>query len=146
MALEAGKFDEDFGHDWTRQTHSRLANACAPDYEPRVPTGVFHLDKCIGGGLKAGELGILLGLPKGFKSGTLLNFAYSALKISNGLHVCYITLELDEELVGVRFDVRCAMMTKEQLLADPEKFSRVLKSRMDTVIRSEEHTSELQSH
>jgi replicative DNA helicase len=133
-ALEAGNIDEDFGHDYTRQIQSRIYNATTADHEPRVPTGITHLDRLIGGGLKAGELGILLGLPKGFKSGTMLNFAYSAMQVYNGLNVLYITLELDAELVGLRFDFRVAGRTKEQLIADPEKFMKVLRTRMDAGI------------
>jgi hypothetical protein len=133
-ALEASYIDEDFGHDWVRQTSSRLYNATSPDHEPRVPTGIKHLDDLIGGGLKAGELGILLGLPKGFKSGSLLNFAFSAMKVYNGLNVLYVTLELDAELVGLRFDFHCAGRTKEQLLADPEKFAKILRLRQDATL------------
>lgn len=134
IAMDAGIIDDDLGHDWQKQTTQRILHATAPDHEPRIATGVTHLDKLIGGGLKAGELGIILGLPKGFKSGTLLNFAHSAMKVSQGLHVVYVTLELSEDLVGLRFDFRCAGMTKEQLMADPERFTNVLRQRMDIMM------------
>lgn len=135
IALEAGRMlDDDLGHEWGRQTITRVGNATNPDFEPRIPTGVHHLDSLIGGGLKAGELGILLGLPKGFKSGTMLNFAFSALKATQGQHVAYITLELSEELVGLRFDFRTANLPKSVLLQDQDRFLKVLQTRQDIIM------------
>lgn len=130
-ALDAGIQDDDLGTDWIRSSVSRVGNVTNPDHEPRIPTGVHHLDTLINGGLKAGELGILLGLPKGFKSGTLANFAFSALKVAQGLNVAYVTLELSEELVGLRFDFRTAMMNREALMTDPDKFLNTLQARQD---------------
>lgn len=130
-ALDAGVQDDDLGTDWVRTSVTRVGNATNPDHEPRIPTGVHHLDLLINGGLKAGELGILLGLPKGFKSGCLANFAFSAMKVAQGQHVAYVTLELSEDLVGLRFDFRTAMMNREQLLTEPDKFLNVLQARQD---------------
>jgi hypothetical protein len=63
----------------------------------------------------------------------MLNFAYSAMRESVGLNVAYVTLELSEELVGLRFDYRCALRTKAELLGDPDGFLETLHERMDIV-------------
>jgi replicative DNA helicase len=66
-------------------------------------------------------------------SGTLLNFGYSALRESVGMNVGYVTLELSEELVGLRFDYRCSLKSKEELLTDPHGFLETLKIRQDVI-------------
>lgn len=132
QALDTGIEVDDLGMDWIGHTTGRIANAINPEHEPRIPTGIHHLDTLINGGLKAGELGILLGLPKGFKSGTMINFASSALKVANGQnHVAYVSLELDEDLVGLRMDFHTARMNRALLMENPEKFLEVLQTRQD---------------
>lgn len=66
----------------------------------RFPTGIAELDAALEGGLGAGELGVIAGLPKGGKSMCLLRVAlHSALQ---GRPAVYYTLELSEEDVVAR--------------------------------------------
>ena len=51
--------------------------------------------------------------------------------MAQGLNVAYVTLELSEELVGLRFDFRTAMMNREALMTDPDKFLNTLQARQD---------------
>lgn len=67
QALLAGQEEFDEGTDWGRTYEHRLFELEHMTERPRVPTGLQHLDPLIGGGLGAGELGILMAVPKGFK-------------------------------------------------------------------------------
>jgi hypothetical protein len=137
-ALITGADQFEAGHAWVRDAEARVHAVTNPEHNPRIPTGLPHLDGLIGGGLQAGELGVLLALPKHFKSGTMLNFAYSGMQQTVGINVAYITLELSEELVGMRFDLRCALKTKDEMMADPEGFLSILQQRMDVIVGDNE--------
>lgn len=104
-----------------------------PEHRPRVPTGIVHLDNEIGGGLRGGELAVLLAPPKGFKSGTLMNFAVGGMQKGIGKKVLYITLELSEELQGLRFAIRTTMTEKDQLFKDPERYIKSYEERCDVL-------------
>ena len=133
-AMSVGDAHFDVGHDWAERIDERVHNQVNPEFCPRIPTGLPHLDALISGGLQAGELGVLLALPKHFKSGTMLNFAHSALRQIAPTNVLYVTLELSEELVGMRFDMRTALRTKDDMHRDPEKFSRLVHERRDVMM------------
>lgn len=127
-ALMAGQDDFDTGQNWARTYGTRTWNFVAGE-KPRIGTGLTHLDAQIGGGLGVGELGILMGLPKGFKSGMMLNFAYNAIGYREAKNVAYITLELSEDLVGIRFDIRCSHLPKYRLIEDIDSFRATLDKR-----------------
>jgi hypothetical protein len=137
-ALSIGATSFDIGHKWRDQTDDRIERITNTEIDPRIPTGLPHLDAQINGGLQAGELGILLALPKHFKSGTMLNFGYSAMRQSVAMNVAYITLELSEDLVGMRYDLRCSLMTKEQMQQNPHEFKRILKERQEIIMGENE--------
>jgi hypothetical protein len=137
------------GHDWKAEAGIRIREASQPESTLRVPTGIQHLDREIGGGLAGGELGIILALPKGFKSGGMLNFGYGAMrrdlykatsmadiKTSN---VCYFTMELSEDLVANRYDRRSSKFTIGQLRSDPDAY----KARLDWNMNVEMPDSQL---
>lgn len=69
-------------------------------------TGWKHIDDKLYGGMNRGELTFFAGGPGTGKSLFLQNLALNWVQM--GLNVIYITLELSEELVGLRFD---AMIT-----------------------------------
>jgi replicative DNA helicase len=85
----------------------------------------------IDGGLRAGELGILLAPPKGYKSGTMINFSFNAMLESTSCNVAYITLELSEDLVAVRLDLRTALATKSEIKSNPTHFAKYLRRRQE---------------
>lgn len=73
-------------------------------YRETIPTGIPELDqrKILNGGLGQGEIGIVVA-PSGVgKSQVLVHFGAQALK--QGKNVVYYTYELNERLVGIRFD------------------------------------------
>ncbi len=67
----------------------------------RTPTGYEYIDKCLKGGWWKGMLTAFLSGPKTGKSLWMQNLA--VLSSQNGYNTAYITLELQEELVNMRF-------------------------------------------
>ena len=112
-----------------------ITQEVSAEHRPRRPTGLMHFDHEIGGGLRGGELGCLLAPPKGFKSGTLLNFSFNGLKrgVGTSKKVLYLTLELSEELQVLRFAIRTTMLPKEQMFIDTENYLRTFQDRADVI-------------
>lgn len=95
-ALKAGQ-PKDSGHDYARDYKKRLKD------ELRSPVPILDgLDYLIGGGISRGELAVVMAPTGGGKSMFLVRAATEAIKA--GKKVVYYTLELSEELVGLRFD------------------------------------------
>jgi replicative DNA helicase len=67
-----------------------------------ISSGWFDLDDNLNGGLSRKEMTLFAGLPGTGKSLFLANISKNFL--AQGLNVCYITLELAEEVVAKRFD------------------------------------------
>lgn len=72
----------------------------------KVPTGLYHLDAAMGGGLAAGELGVFLSPPNYGKSMALLNVGYGAAGPITRLKVAHFTLEMDAKVVAKRYGAR----------------------------------------
>lgn len=66
----------------------------------RTSTGYDYIDLCTKGGYWKGSLMVLFGMPKSGKSMWMCNMA--AKSVLGGFNTCYITLELQEELVNMR--------------------------------------------
>jgi len=96
-ALKSGQ-PRNIGHDWKKDIELRLAGQS----RNTVATGWDAIDTLIGGGLAAGELGVIAA-PSGIgKSWALATIGANAAR--NGKRVVYYTLELNENYVGLRFD------------------------------------------
>lgn len=63
-------------------------------------------------------------------SGTMLNFSYQAVSFRGGQNVLYITLELSEKLVGLRFDLRVSNLPKSMLFTNYDEFVETLEKRI----------------
>lgn len=86
------------GHDWKKDVELRLTK----NARDVVATGWDALDSIIGGGLAAGELGVVIA-PSGIgKSWALATIGANALR--EGKKVVHYTLELNENYVGLRYD------------------------------------------
>lgn len=127
-ALAAGDVNESDGLTYENAVQV-LKDEIDPDKSGHVSTGLPHLDQCLGGGLRPGELGILLAGPKGFKSGTLVNFAKGANARGIGKRVDYFSLELSEELQILRYCFCVSGLGRNDLIADPAKFIRIMDKR-----------------
>jgi len=95
-ALKAGE-PKNIGHDYMSEVKARLKR----DFRDPVPA-IRGLDERMGGGLAAGELGVVLAPPGGGKSMMLVKFGTTALL--HGKKVVYYSLELSEKVIGQRFD------------------------------------------
>lgn len=96
-ALKAGQ-PRNIGHDWKKDISIRLAGVS----RLTIPTGWDAVDNITGGGLAAGELGVIAA-PSGIgKSWALATIGANAAK--NGKRVAHYTLELNENYVGLRYD------------------------------------------
>ena len=133
-ALSAGDVEEGDGITWGDNARKILKDELDPSIKRYVSTGLPHFDQALGGGLRPGELGILLGPPKAFKSGCLLNFAWGANQRIVGKRCDYLTLELSEELQMLRYCFRVAGLGRNDLLTDPDKFMRVMDKRKNLLI------------
>ena len=98
-----------------------------------IPTGFLKLDEYLGGGLNRKEMTIFAAPPGVGKSLTMANIAKNLMKQS--FNVCYITLELSEEVTAKRFDSMFSGISQIDILKNITKTSIEIKK------QSEEHGS-----
>ena len=72
----------------------------------KVPTGWYHVDKILEGGLGPGELGVILGPSNRGKSMALINVGFGAASIGSGKRVVHITHEMSGNIVSKRYAAR----------------------------------------
>lgn len=137
-ASKAGDISEDIGTFAKGGGISAIDDHADPDRNPPIPTGLFHLDMELGGGLRRGELGIFMAPPKGSKSTILLNFAHNVPTVGVKKNCLYLTLELSESLQALRFAIRTTMLDKSMILRDPTRY-RTLYQRKAAAIFSPKH-------
>jgi len=73
-----------------------------------ISTGIEKLDTELDGGLRNGELGLMMAPPEGGKSISLQDITISA--ILAGYKVCFVTIEMTPEQTAYRFDSRLAQI------------------------------------
>lgn len=101
-ACNVGAHSLEIGEQYFQDMEQRLHNRRHGEDKLVVPTGITDLDYQIGGGLKAGQLGIwMAGTGRG-KSIALPQCGKRA--VSERLKVAHYTLELDEEDIALRYD------------------------------------------
>lgn len=83
-----------------------------------TPTGWSSIDKKLYGGMNRGELTIFAGGPGSGKSLFLQNIALNWVQM--GLDVVYITLELSEHLISLRFDAMITEQSTKDIFKDLE--------------------------
>jgi len=98
-AVQIG-LQKDMGTDYFEDPRARLLRI--KDKNGQVSTGWKALDQKLFGGFNRGELNIFAGGSGAGKSLFLANLGLNW--IQNGINVLYLTLELSEELVGLRID------------------------------------------
>jgi len=84
----------------------------------QVSTGWPQLDKLLYGGFSRGELNIFAGGSGSGKSLVMMNIALNWVQL--GLHGVYITLELSEELTGLRTAAMLSNMSTKDIRKDKE--------------------------
>ena len=96
-ALAAGA-TRDLGHDY----NSGFAGRTNRVHSKRIPTGWAPLDKVLNGGWERGTIGTFIAPTGAGKSHFLVNAAAAA--VAEGLNAVYVTLEMADYKIGLRFD------------------------------------------
>jgi len=124
-------------------------------YMDKVPTGQFHLDQVLNGGLGVPELGVILAPPNAGKSMELINIGYGAASIPSGKNVVHFTHEMKAADVATRYAARMVfrfpnaegedmVAYQDQLV---EKARRVMKGKIRIIGGAHKMTtSEFESH
>ncbi len=118
-ALNVGG-ERDIGLIYDEDIKSRIAELVTR--EP-VTSGFAHLDEVIRGGFGQGELVVFIAPTGGGKTTFLVNLGVNALKA--GKKVAHYTLELDEKLVGLRYDSNILGIPLEQFIEDGDAITDV---------------------
>ena len=105
---------KDMGTDYFLDPRSRLLRI--KDNNGQVSTGWLSLDKLLYGGFNRGELNIFAGGSGSGKSLFMQNIAVNW--VLNGLNGVYITLELSEELTGMRIDSMLTNVASKDIFKD----------------------------
>lgn len=134
-ALTVGENLLNLGIDYKDDFDARVDRYLNPekDLTDQIPTGVRHLDYLLGGGLKRGELGVILAPPKKGKSTVLINFGFGALCNLDGLNVLHYSCEMDGDVITRRYDDRLVGKAVKQKKTDPEQFVATLRKRSAAV-------------
>lgn len=126
-ACSVGGTGLDVGTQYFEEISQRLADRAQYQTKLIIPTGIPDLDNLLGGGLKAGQLGVWAGGSSSGKSIALPHCGRRA--IINGYKVVHYTLELDEKDIAERYDASFANIPIHELI--PE--SRTLEKKLDSL-------------
>lgn len=96
-ALKAGA-ERNLGHEYLVDVEKRMSEMC----RCVVKTNWEVIDNLLDGGLAKGELAFVVAPAGSGKTWLLIKIASEAMK--NGMNVAHITLELNENYVGLRYD------------------------------------------
>lgn len=120
-ALRAGQ-PRNIGHNWKEDIAIRLSGVS----RITVPTGWDVVDHLTGGGLGAGELGVIAA-PSGVgKSWCLATIGANAAKA--GKRVVHYSLELNENYVGLRYDTIFTGIEPGNIVNHPETVRAMVES------------------
>lgn len=130
-AMLVGEDILDVGVNYKDGITNRLERYLNPQlkYKDKIPTGIPHLDMALKGGLRRGELGVILAPPKRGKSSFLINLGFGALTNVMGLNVVHYSLEMHEEEIEERYDDRLAGKFVALKDSDPHKYTEILLDR-----------------
>lgn len=120
-SLELGS-DKNVGHVYEDLLEYRMVG----DIRKPILTGWKNIDKIIGGGLGAGEIGVLVGPTGVGKSRGLVNLGKNAVKA--GYSVVHFSLELSEKYLGKVYDSSFIETPLDQLSENKEKIKNMLET------------------
>lgn len=98
--------------NFTERQAARKYEKEHPDEFKVIPTGLPKLDKALGGGIRAGEVGLIMGTTGRGKSITESNFVHAG--ISRAYKGVYFALEMPAKQVAARHDARWSAMRYDQ--------------------------------
>lgn len=118
-ALRAG-MERDLGHHYRRDIDKRMA-VTARDC---IKTGWEDLDQLLDGGLGKGELGFIVAPSGAGKTWILSRLGAEAMK--QGKNVLHITMELNENYVGLRYDAYFSGISFQEVRKYKEKVEEAM--------------------
>lgn len=125
-ACGVGAHTMDLGTQYFKDYHERLHNRVIGEEKLIVPSGIRKLDEYIGGGLKAGQVGVWLGGTGVGKSIVLPHCGRRG--VVEGLKVAHYTLELDDKDIAERYDAGWSSVALGDLAAQTKIVERRLAS------------------
>lgn len=132
VGADLGDKGIEYGSD---DAYRRGVYAVVDDPNNSVPTGISHLDDVLGGGLRRGELGAVLALPKVGKSTALVNIGFGAVTSAEGFGAVHYTCEMSREMVFQRYDDRLAGPNVKWRNEDRERYMKILETRAKKFVR-----------
>jgi len=96
---------EDFEDRQARRKHEKEH----PEEFVVIPTGFKTLDRVMTGGVRIGELGLIMGTTGRGKSVILTNMAHAA--VARGFKCCYFAFEMPARQIATRHDSRWSQLT-----------------------------------
>ena len=111
---ESGGVDY-FGSIIPRLKHNLLGSQSEP-----IPTMISEIDNAINGGLRAGEVGMILAPTGRGKSIVLSNFAFGG--AWNAKNVLIVSTELSEDAIGTRLDMMFSGFSRDMIANYPKEF------------------------
>ena len=123
-ALRTGMTAHDIGCQYFVSWPERLANRIARQDQKIVATGITELDKFMGGGLKARQLGLWMAPTSRGKSIALVHCGKRAIIWKK--KVIHYTMELSEEEVAERYDASFSRIKVRDLVDEESKLGSCL--------------------
>ena len=117
----------DIGTRYFLEHAERIRARLQGEVKLQIPTGITELDYKLGGGLKAGQLGIWMGGTGAGKSIALPHCGKRA--IINGYKVAHYTLELDEDDIAERYDSSWSSVPIHELKTQ----SKIVRQRLENL-------------
>lgn len=112
-AVSVGFDLEDLGLNYFDSVVERVAERAMETHDRRIRTGIDGLDNLTYGGIKTGQVGMLVGATGRGKSLLLQQLGKSA--ILQGKKVVYFTFELAAEDIAARYDSMFTQVTPQEL-------------------------------
>jgi len=112
-AVAAGVSLDDRGYDYFGEIESRVEDRVHRHNHKKIPTGIPELDDLTYGGIKTGQMGLIVGGTGRGKSIFLQWLARTALMLNK--KVAYITFELSQMDISDRFDSMFAHVKPQEL-------------------------------
>lgn len=122
-ALVAGS-TRDLGHDYSQGFGIRAQRT----ETKRIPTGWAPLDKILNGGWERGTIGTFIAPTGAGKSHFLVNAGAAAVEL--GFNVVYITLEMADYKIGLRFDSYYSGVELNHIPAHAEQVESVAREKV----------------
>lgn len=123
-ATKVGIDISDLGLDLVADINSWLYEAKVP----KVPTGFWHIDRLMKGGLAKGEMGVVLAPPNRGKSQTLINIGFGAAGLLYAGDVIHFSFEMSRSSTLKRYAARAVFRFQDDRDGDADYADDVIEA------------------